>query len=118
MKFAAVAKFIVAIVLTALLGFTAPLFLPWWSFAITSLVIAYAIHQKPVWSFLSGFLGLFLVWGIHAWVLDDNNGHILARKIGAMLMLGPSPYVLILVTASLAGLVSGSAALTGSFARK
>lgn len=111
-------KFAVATVLTALLGFAAPLFLPWWSFAITSLIIAYTIHQKPVFGFLAGFIGLFLVWGVHAWIIDRDNGHLLAQKIGPVLNLGTSPMLLVIVTALVAGIVSGMAALTGSFARK
>ncbi|RXK85445.1 hypothetical protein [Filimonas effusa] len=111
-------KFAVATVLTALLGFTAPLFLPWWCFAVTSLVIAYTIHQKPLWAFVSGFTGLFLVWGVYAWFIDRQNGHILSQKIGPILKLGSSSLLLVIVTGLVAGLVSGMGALTGSFARK
>lgn len=111
-------KFAVATVLTALLGFATHLFLPWWCFAITSFVIAYTIHQKPLWAFLSGFTGLFLVWGIHAWVIDKQNGHILSQKIAPLLKLGSSSLLLVIVTGLVAGLVSGGAALTGCFARK
>jgi hypothetical protein len=111
-------KFAVATLLTALLGFASTLFLPWWCFAITSLVIAYTIHQKPLLGFLAGFAGLFLVWGVHAWIIDDKNGHILSQKVGPVLHLGASPLVLVIITGLVGGLVSGMAALTGSFARK
>ena len=110
-------KFIVALVLTALLGFAAPLFVAWWSFAITSLVVALAIHQKPWKAFLSGFLGMFLLWGFYAFFLDNANGHLLSLKITQILKMGQSSIVLILITAILGGLVSGFSALTGSFAR-
>jgi hypothetical protein len=111
-------KFAVATLLTALLGFVAPLFLPWWTFAITSLIIAYTIHQKPVWGGLAGFTGLFLVWGVYAWMLDRDNNHILSQKIGPLLSLGQSSILLVIVTGLVGGLVSGLAALAGSFARK
>ena len=111
-------KFIVALVLTALLGFAAPLFLAWWSFAITSLVVALAIHQKHWKAFLSGFAALFLSWGIYAFILDNANGHLLSKKIAQLLNLGDSPVALLLITAFIGGLVSGLAALTGSLARQ
>ena len=110
-------KFIVALVLTALLGFAAPLFIAWWSFAVTSLVVALAIHQKPWKAFLAGFLGLFLLWGSYAFFLDNANGHLLSLKISQLLNMGKSSIILILLTAFIGGLVSGFAALTGSFAR-
>ncbi|BAV08205.1 hypothetical protein SAMN05421788_1127 [Filimonas lacunae] len=109
-------KFLVATVLTALLGYTITLFLPWWSFAITSLIVAVAIWQKPLLGFLAGFTGVFVLWSFHAWVIDNANNHVLAPKIGPILHLGESYMTLILVTGFVGGLVSGCAAITGSFA--
>jgi hypothetical protein len=110
-------KFIIAIILTALLGYAAPLYLPWWSFAITSLVVAIAIHQKPGKAFMAGFAGLCVLWGIHASILDSANDSILSEKVAYILPLGGSSMILIWITAIIGGLVSGFAALTGSFAR-
>ena len=110
-------KFITAIILTALLGYAVPLYAPWFSFAITSFVVAIAIHQKPLKAFTAGFLGLFLLWGIHAFILDNANQHILSQKVAAIFKLGNVSFALILVSALIGGIVSGFAALTGSFAR-
>lgn len=107
-------KFVVATVLTALLGFTIALFLPWWSFAITSLIVAIAVMQKPFMSFLAGFAGVFILWGLHAWIIDTTNNHVLAPKIAELLHLGHSAMAIILVTGAVGGLVSGCAAATGS----
>ena len=111
-------KFITAIILTALLGYAVPLYAPWFSFAITSFVVAIAIHQKPLKAFTAGFLGLFLLWGIHAFILDNANQHILSQKVAAIFKLGNVSFALILVSALIGGIVSGFAALTGSFARR
>lgn len=107
-------KFVVATVLTALLGFTIALFLPWWSFAVTSLIVAIAVTQKPVLAFLAGFAGVFILWGTHAWIIDVTNNHVLAPKIAEVLHLGHSAMGIILVTGAVGGLVSGFAAATGS----
>lgn len=110
-------KFITAILLTALLGYAAPLYFPWWSFALTSLIVAIAIHQTWGKAFLAGFLGLFLLWGIHAFIIDTRNEHILSVKMANVLPLGGSSALLIFITAFLGGIVSGFAALTGSLSR-
>lgn len=113
-------KLFSAIALTAFLAFVTGLYttLPWWSFAVTSLLVAVAVHQRPGRAFLSGFLGLFLLWaGLALWK-DLANEHILSTKVAQVLPLGGSYIVLILVTGIIGGLVSGFAGLTGSFMRR
>lgn len=113
-------KLITAIVLTAFLAYVVGVYstLPWWSFAITSLIIAVAVHQRPWKAFVAGFLGLFLLWAGMALLKDAANDHVLSTKVAGILPLGGSYLVLILVTGIVGGLVSGLAALTGSFLRK
>lgn len=113
-------KFLSAVILTALLAFATGLYgvMPWWSFAITSLIVAMAVHQKAGKAFLSGFVGLFLLWSILAFLKDSANEHLLATKVAQILPLGGSYMVLILVTGIIGGLVSGLAALTGSYIRQ
>lgn len=110
-------KFITVLLLTALLGYAAPLYFPWWSFAVTSFIIALLIHQKAGKAFLAGFLGLFLLWGIHAFLLDSANDHLLSQKVAVLLPVGGSSTALILITAFIGAVVSGLAALSGSLAR-
>lgn len=113
-------KIISAIVITGFLAYVLGVYssLPWWSFAITSLVVSVSIHQKPGKAFLSGFLGLFLLWAVMALVKDAANEHLLSSKVAHILPLGGSYLVLILVTGIIGGLVSGLAALTGSYLRQ
>jgi hypothetical protein len=113
-------KIITAIVLTGFLAYVLGVYstLPWWSFAVSSLVVSVTIGQRPGKSFLSGFLGLFLLWAGMALIKDAANEHILSAKVATILPLGGSYLVLILVTGIVGGLVSGLAALTGSYIRK
>ena len=111
-------KFIIVLLLTALLGYAAPLYFSWWSFAVTSFVIAIAIHQKPGKAFLAGFIGLFLLWGIHAMILDNANDHLLSQKVASIFPLDGSSGTLLLITAFIGGIVSGLASLSGSLARQ
>ncbi len=110
-------KFIVSILLIAILSFAIGLYLPWWSLALVAFLVAALIHQRAGKAFLSGFLGLFLLWGILAFIIDQNNQHILSHKVAQLLPLGGSSFMLILVTAFIGGLVAGFAAMAGSYVR-
>ncbi len=111
-------KFIVVVLLTALLGYAAPLYFPWWSFAVASFIVALFIHQRAWAAFAATFLGLFLLWGIMAFIIDDRNDHLLSQRIATLLPLGGSSFLLISITALIGGLISGFAGLSGSLARK
>ncbi|GAC1441692.1 MAG: hypothetical protein NVSMB63_09440 [Sediminibacterium sp.] len=113
-------KFITALLLTPLLAFAAGLYsnLPWWSFAITSFIVSVAVHQRAGKAFVAGFAGLFLLWVILASLQDNANEHLLSTKVAQMLPLGGSYIILLLITGIIGGLVSGLAALAGSFLRQ
>jgi hypothetical protein len=110
-------KFFVAIILTGLMVFISGLFLPWWCIAITSFIVALLVHQKAGKAFLSGFLGLFLLWAALAWWINMKNNGVLSVKIASVLPLGGNQIYLILLTGFIGGLVAGFAAMTGSFLR-
>ncbi len=107
-------KFVTALVLTALLSFAVVLFFGWWTFAITSFVVAVVIPQSYGRAFLAGFLGIFLLWLIHAILLDSANGHLLSTKVADLFSLNGSYGILLFITALSGGLISGFAAMTGS----
>lgn len=111
-------KFIISTILIALLSFAAGLYLGWWSLAVAAFGVALLIRLKPWQSWLSGFLGVFLLWGILAIWIDIKNQHILSQKIAQLLPVGGSVFLLVLLTALIGGIVAGCAALTGAYARK
>lgn len=110
-------KFITAILLTAVLALISGLYLPWWGIAITSLLVAVIIHQKAGKAFLSGLLGVLLLWAGLAWWIDMKNNGILSKKIAQVLPLGGNSILLILITGLVGGLVAGFAAMSGSYLR-
>lgn len=111
-------KYILSIVVTGLIGFLTGLYMPWWGIAIAAFVVSAAIPQKPAFSFLSGFLGIFLLWEVIAWWIDNKNNGILSQKIATILPLGGSSVLLIVVTSIIGGLVAGFAALAGTYMRR
>lgn len=111
-------KFLVSILLIALLSFAVGLYLPWWSLALVAFLVAALIHQKAGRAFLSGFLALFLLWGVIAFIIDQRNQHILSTKVATLLPLAGSYVLLILITAIIGGLVAGFAAMAGSYLKR
>lgn len=110
-------RYIISILLTALLSFVSGLYLPWWGIAIAAFAVGVMIPQKPFYSFLSGFVGVFLLWEILAWWIDSKNNGILSQKIAQILPLGGSTVLLILITSLVGALVAGLAALAASYVR-
>lgn len=111
-------KFIISILLIALLSLAACLYFPWWAIAIVAFIVTALIPQKPFMSFLSGFIALFLLWSILSWYLSNNNGHLLSHKISVLVIKMNSPMLLLLLTALIGSLVAGFASLAGSYLRK
>lgn len=110
-------RFLVAIFFTAFFGFIGGLFLPWWCIAIAAILVGLLIYQKAFRAFLSGFLGIFLLWCGLAWWIDMKNNGVLSKKIASILPLGGNAIALILVTGLVGGLVAGFAAMSGSYLR-
>jgi len=110
-------KFILAFLLTATISFLAGLRLEWWSIALVSFLVAVLIPQRISGAFLSGFLGIFILWAMLALWIDSKNGNNLSHKIAELFKLGGSSILLILVTALIGGLVGGFAAMAGSSLR-
>jgi hypothetical protein len=111
-------KFIISILLTALLSFAIGLFMNWWSVALAAFIVALVIRQHPGKSWLAGFLGVFILWAIVAWWIDVKNESILSKRIAALFSIGDNTFLLIIISAFIGALVAGFAALTASYARK
>lgn len=107
-------RFVLAVLLTALLSFIAGLQFPWWSIAIISFLVSLFIRQSIGKSFLSGFLGVFFLWFIVASWIDTKNENILSHKIAQLFSLGDSSFLLILITAFIGAVVGGFAGMSGA----
>jgi hypothetical protein len=108
-------KFFISLILIAFLSFAACLYLPWWSIAVVAFLVVLFIPQSPGRAFLCGFLALAILWGGLSFWISNNNEHILAHRVSQLVLQADNPYLLIVVTALIGGLVAGLAALTASF---
>ena len=107
-------KFLLSVVLIALVSFIAGLYLPWWSIAIVPFLVAVWMRQSAAAGFIAGFTGIFVLWVIVAAWINYKNDSILSHKIALLFPLGGSSFLLIIVTAFVGGLVGGFAAMSGS----
>ncbi|MEP7377343.1 MAG: hypothetical protein ABI675_28330 [Chitinophagaceae bacterium] len=110
-------KFSVALILTALLSFINGLYFSWWGIAIAAFLIALLVRQKARMAFASAFSALLLLWSGLAWWINIENENILSARIGELLGIGNNPFLLIMITGAIGGLVAGFAAMSGSFLR-
>jgi hypothetical protein len=111
-------KFAVSILLTMIVSFAFGLYLPFWSAALVSFLVAVFIYQKPGMAYLAGFLGIFLCWGLLAWFIDTQNNSILSHRMATLFPLGGSSALLILISAVVGAIIGGLSALSGSFLRR
>lgn len=113
-------KLVLTLLLSALLAYAVGLYgnLPWWSFVVTNFVIAIIFIQKPANAFLSGALGIGLLWLGLSLFIDSQNQHLLSSKVANILPLNGSYAKLIAITTLIGFLLGGFASLTGSFVRK
>jgi len=110
-------KFFLSILIIGVLSFIVGLFAPWWSIAVIAFIVILLVPARPLNAFLSGFLGIFLMWLVVASFINTANNSILANRIGGLLGIGENPVLLIFITSLVGGLVGGFAALSASYLR-
>lgn len=111
-------KIIISIILVALLSFVAGLYLPWWTIAVAAFAVTALLIDKAWIGFVVGFAGVFILWALLAWGISSANHHLLATKIGLLVIKHEQPALLILFTALSGALVAGFAGMSGSLFRR
>ena len=96
-----------------LLGLLVHQFTPWWSIVIVAAIVGIIINEHAGKSFMFGFVGVFLLWGIAAYQIDAGNESILSTRVGEIFDAN-----MIIVTALLGGLLGGMGALTGTLGQR
>ncbi len=106
-------KFIVSFLICPILAYALGMLLPWWSVAIAGILTGLFIPQLRILSFLSSFLGVFIFAGGLIFFISDANNHILAQKIGLLVLKDKNELMIIIVSALIAAIVAGISAFTG-----
>lgn len=110
-------KFWLSVLSVAIVSFLCGLYLPWWSVAIPAFFTGLLMPQQGMRNFLSGFLGVFLLWlGLTLWIDSANEG-VLALRMAQILPVGGQVVYLHVLTAFLGGMLGGLASLSGKYLR-
>lgn len=110
-------KFLLQVFLIAAAAWLAELVFPWWTVAIAALIVTSLYPNTGFKSFLSGFLGVGILWLIAAMYFSISTDYILTEKVADLIQLGRSG-VLIVLTSLIGGIAGGMGALTGSQLRR
>ena len=110
-------KFIIRLILIAVLAYFLPFYFPWWINLLIGLVVGLAIPGNGWNLFNAGFLGGGLVWLAYAIKLDYDTQSIMTNKI--LVLVGLSdPLMLLLGAGLIGGLSAGFGALAGTSFRQ
>jgi len=106
-------KFLIQVLFTIVLCAVLQFFLPWWTLAIGSFVVAFLFDNKSLPAFSVGFLGAGILWVGIAVYISFVTDSVLTTKLNQLL-----PINSFAVTFLVGGLVGGFGGLTGSLFRK
>lgn len=109
-------RFLLSVILIALLSAVAEYLLPWWSIAVVCFVVALLIREKKVFTFWAGFCGIAIFWLIVALWHDIPNEHILSSKMAVLFHL-PGSWLFMMVTVLIGAVIGGLSALAGAMVR-
>lgn len=109
--------FLFRLVLISVLTYSTALFTPWWSAIVCAAMIAFFMPGNNFNAFLSGFMGVGLVWMVMAWKVDIETGSIMSLKMVNLLPVNDGN-MLIIVTAVIGGVSGALGAFTGNSFRQ
>ena len=109
--------FIITVGLVAMGSFLLQMFLPWWSIGIIPFLLGYALCRRGSTAFWASFLGIFLLWGVHALLIHLTTQGILSDKMAEVFFL-PNGLTLVLVTAIFGAIPAGLSGLAGYYLKR
>lgn len=105
-------KFIVQIITIIIFTYILELYLPWWVIFIVPMGVSIAINSTSLSSFLSGFLGIGILWSFLAWKIDIDSHSFFSSKIAELFSI-PTHYLFI-VSGVIGAICGGFGALVGN----
>lgn len=103
--------------LIAITAWLLTFFLPWWSAFIPGLFFGAILGRTGGASFLWGFLGIGGLWLIQSLYIHIISDGILTTRIADLFSL-PAPFLVIIITILIGGLIGGFTTLTGYLLKK
>lgn len=110
-------KLIIRLLLIVILTYLFSLIGPWWIGMVVAALTGFLLHGNGFNVFISGFLGIGLLWMIYAWYLDAITHSILSEKIVALFPFEDKIF-LVVAAGLIGGLTGGFSCLTGNSFRQ
>lgn len=109
--------FLFRLILISVFSYAIALFAPWWSAILCAATIAFFLPGNNFNAFLSGFMGVGLVWMVMSWKVDIETGSIMSLKIVNLLPVDDGN-MLIIIAAIIGGFSGALGAFTGNSFRQ
>lgn len=110
-------KFLVTIAVIIVTSLIIQPYTAWWVVAPIGFIAGFMFRLNALAAFAAGFLGIFILWAVYAFMLSSANNHILAGKVAELFKVS-SAGVLYVVSGIIGGLVAGFGTMTGTLAAK
>ncbi|MGE0773005.1 MAG: hypothetical protein AB7K37_14915 [Cyclobacteriaceae bacterium] len=102
-------RLFIQIFVTGIVCFVIQSIFPWWTAAVAAFMVGFVFSNSGFRSFVAGFIGVGLVWGIMPWFIQYSTQSDLAQRVGQLL-----PINVFMLTILIGALAGGFASLTGS----
>jgi len=110
-------KFFLRLILIGILTYFLSIIAPWWIIVIIGFLGGLLIPGSSMTVFVSGFLGVGIIWMAYAWKLDAENESRFSNVILELLPVSDST-ILIALLGVIGGLCGGLSSLTGALLRQ
>lgn len=110
-------KLIIKIMLIAGLAYLSGLYLPWWGVVVVAALVSLIIPTSGFAAFVSGFIGVGLLWMVLSWKIDIESQGILTNKMAALFGLS-DPIYLVIASGLIGALAGGLGSVTGNSFRQ
>lgn len=110
-------KFFLRLILIGFFSYFLSFIAPWWIITIIGFSFGLLLPGLSFIVFISGFLGVGIIWMGYAWKLDSENDSRFSMMIGEMLIMN-DPMLLVVLVGIVGGLCGGFSAMTGSLFRQ
>ena len=111
-------KVIIKMILMVALTYLLLLSFPWWWIIVIPFVVSFVLPTNDFGAFLSGFLGIGLLWLVMAWKIDVETNSVLSQKIADIFPVGGDTTMLVIISGVVGGVSGGFGALSGNLLRK
>ncbi|CAD5268063.1 MULTISPECIES: hypothetical protein [unclassified Imperialibacter] len=110
-------KLIIKVMLIAGLAYLSGLYLPWWGMVVVAAGVSLAIPTSSFGAFVSGFIGVGLLWMVISWKIDIESHSILTAKVAALFKVD-DPIYLVIGSGFIGAIAGGLGSLWGNSFRQ